>query len=233
MTQSRILIVDDEPKIADVLKLYLERDGFQVAGAANGKQALERFESYRPDIIILDLNLPDMDGLEICRKVRKKSDIPVIMLTGRGDEVDRVVGLELGADDYVTKPFSAREVAARVKAVLRRRVVTRTEIGATNIGNLMIDIASYKASCNGQQLDLTTTEFKLLSILASSPGRVYSRAQLLDAVQGIDFEGYERTIDAHIKNLRQKMDLSNNNCSCHIETVRGVGYKLEVDADAH
>ena len=233
MAQNRVLVVDDEPKITEVLKLYLERDGFQVAIAANGRQALERAASYKPDIIVLDLNLPDVDGLEVCRTLRKQSNVPIIMLTGRGEEVDKIVGLELGADDYVTKPFSAREVVARVRAVLRRQTPEPGPSETMKVGDLAIDTARYEATCQGQKLELTTTEFKLLSTLARSPGRVYSRMQLLDTVQGIDYEGYERTIDAHIKNLRQKMDSTLKQCGCHIETVRGVGYKLEVDADAH
>jgi DNA-binding response OmpR family regulator len=232
MAQSRVLIVDDEPRITEVVRAYLERDGFQVASASSGKQALERAASYNPDLIILDLNLPDIDGLEVCRTIRKTSSVPIIMLTGRGEEVDRIVGLELGADDYVTKPFSAREIVARVRAVLRRQGTASLAAQAGIIGNLVIDGARYEAACRGRRLDLTTTEFKLLAALAESPGRVYSRANLLDAVQGIDYEGYERNIDAHVKNLRQKMAASPEACGCHIETVRGVGYKLEVDADA-
>ena len=231
MAPNRVLIVDDEPRIAEVLRVYLEREGFQVADASSGKQAIERAASYKPDLIILDLNLPDTDGLEVCRTIRKSSNVPIIMLTGRGEEVDRIVGLELGADDYVSKPFSAREVVARVRAVLRRQGQAPAAAPAATIGNLTIDTDRYEATCKGGRLDLTTTEFKLLAALSESPGRVYSRAKLLDAVQGIDFEGYERTIDAHIKNLRQKMSSNPDACGCHIETVRGVGYKLEVDTN--
>ncbi len=233
VSNSRILVVDDETKITDVLKLYLERDGFQVASASSGRQAIERVSSYKPDLIILDLNLPDIDGLEVCRTIRKQSNVPVIMLTGRGEEVDKIVGLEIGADDYVTKPFSAREIVARVKAVLRRQATEATSQDKTTIGKLTIVVSRYEADCNGSKLDLTTTEFKLLAALGQAPGRVFSRTQLLDAVQGMDYEGYDRTIDAHIKNLRQKMAASKTTCGCQIETIRGVGYKLEVDADAH
>ncbi len=231
MEKNRLLVVDDEPKIAEVLKLYLEREGFQVISAANGKQAIEKSATVDPALIILDLNLPDMDGLEVCRAIRKQSDVPIIMLTGRGEEVDKIVGLEVGADDYVTKPFSAREVLARVKAVLRRHTPTAQASNKLNVGGLSIDGERYEAFCEGQKLDLTTTEFKLLWKLAESPGRVFSRSHLLDAVQGTDYEGYERTIDAHIKNLRQKM-LPAERCGCHIDTVRSVGYKLEVGHDA-
>jgi DNA-binding response OmpR family regulator len=233
MAKNRILVVDDEPKITDVLKMYLEREGFQVASAANGKDAIDRAASYRPDLIILDLNLPDIDGLEVHRNVRRQSNVPVIMLTGRGEEVDRVVGLELGADDYVTKPFSAREIVARVKAVLRRQGAETASPATLTVGRMTIDAERYEAHCGERRLDLTTTEFRLLAKLAETPGRVFSRTQLLDAVQGIAYEGYERTIDAHIKNLRQKMAPGGASCGCEIETVRGVGYKLEVDADAN
>jgi DNA-binding response OmpR family regulator len=230
---NKILIVDDEPRIIEVVKLYLQREGFEVASAANGRQAVDRASTYRPDLIILDLNLPDIDGLEVCRTIRKQSNVPIIMLTGRGEEVDKIVGLELGADDYVTKPFSAREIVARVRAVLRRKGPEPAHHETKNIGNMVVDDARYDVSCKGVKLDLTTTEFKLLSALAQSPGRVFTRMQLLDAVQGIAFEGYERTIDSHIKNLRQKMELPNLSCGCRIETVRGVGYKLEKEESGH
>ena len=233
MTQKRVLVVDDEPKITEVVKLYLEREGFQVASAVDGKQAVERAASFNPDLIILDLNLPDIDGIEVCRTLRKHSNVPIIMLTGRGEEVDRIVGLEMGADDYVTKPFSPREIVARVRAVLRRHAPEPGSSETIKAGDLVIDTARYEARCGGQKLDLTTTEFKLLSALAQSPGRVYSRMQLLDQVQGIAYEGYERTIDAHIKNLRQKMASRAVGHNCRIETVRGVGYKFEVDSGAH
>jgi len=233
MLQNRILVVDDEPKITDVLKVYLEREGFQVASAASGRSAIERTGSYKPDLIILDLNLPDIDGLEVCRTIRKQSNVPVIMLTGRGEEVDKIVGLELGADDYVTKPFSAREIVARVKAVLRRQSPETASTATLDVGGMTVDTGSYEVRCGAQRLDLTTTEFKLLAALAGTPGRVFSRAQLLDTAQGVAYEGYERTIDAHVKNIRQKMTAGPMKCGCRIETIRGVGYKLEVDADAH
>ena len=216
MDRNKILVVDDETKITDVLRLYLERDGFHVSSASNGKQAIDKATSYKPDLIILDLNLPDIDGLEVCRTIRKQSNVPVIMLTGRGEEVDKIVGLELGADDYVTKPFSAREIVARVKAVLRRQAPEATTPEKTTIGRLAIDVSRYEATCEEQRLDLTTTEFKLLATLAQAPGRVFSRTQLLDAVQGTEYEGYDRTVDAHVKNLRQKMAAGDLNCRCHI-----------------
>jgi DNA-binding response OmpR family regulator len=230
--KKRVLVVDDEPKIVETVKLYLERDGFQAAGAADGRQALDRATTYRPDLIVLDLNLPDMDGLEVCRSLRRLSNVPIIMLTGRGDEVDRIVGLEVGADDYVTKPFSPRELVARVKAVLRRQGPPPVGGGSIVRGHLAIDMDRYEATCRGQKLDLTATEFKLLATLARYPGRVYTRMQLLDAVQGDAYEGYERTIDAHVKNLRHKLARHDGETGCRIETVRGVGYKFQAVPDA-
>ena len=224
MAGKRILVVEDERKIIDILRLYLEREGFEVFPALTAGEAREAFTRLRPDLVVLDLNLPDGDGLEVCRAFRKDSSVPILMLTARDEEVDRVVGLELGADDYVTKPFSPREVVARVKAVLRRSQppAPPQEIKA---GELVLDLDRYEVRCRGQVVGLTPTEFKLLSVLAQHPGRVFTRMQFLDQVQGEAFEGYERTIDAHIKNLRQK--LSPLGCYC-IVTVRGVGYKLEV-----
>ncbi len=230
MAQKRILVVDDEPKIAGVVKLYLEREGFQVITAGDGKQALEKASaSPAPDLVVLDLNLPDKDGLEVFRQIRRQSSIPVIMLTGRGEEIDRIVGLELGADDYMVKPFSPRELVARVRAVMRRGAVEQEQGDLVKAGDLQMDMARFEATCKGHKLELTTTEFKLLSALAKSPGRVYSRMQLLDIVQGEAFEGYERTIDAHIKNIRQKVAIHTMEHNCRIETIRGVGYKLEVN----
>ena len=229
MAGKRILVVEDERKIIDILRLYLEREGFEVFPALTAGEAREAFTRLRPDLVVLDLNLPDGDGLEVARAFRRDSSVPILMLTARDEEVDRVVGLEIGADDYVTKPFSPREVVARVKAVLRRSQppAPPQEIKA---GELVLDLDRYEVHCRGQAVGLTPTEFKLLSVLAQHPGRVFTRMQFLDQVQGEAFEGYERTIDAHIKNLRQK--LSPLGCHC-IATVRGVGYKLEVgDAPA-
>ncbi|MBI2853888.1 MAG: response regulator transcription factor [Chloroflexi bacterium] len=229
MAQKKVLIVDDEPKITAVVRLYLEKEGFLVSTASDGKQAVQRTDSYGPDLIILDLNLPDMDGLEVCRTLRAKSDVPIIMLTGRGEEINKIVGFETGADDYVTKPFSPRELVARTRAVLRRRSPGTSLSQTVVAGDLVIDAVRFEARCKGNKVDLTATEFKLLHVLAQSPGRVYTRTQLLDHVQGDAFDGYERTIDAHIKNIRQKITHSVPTHSCRIETVRGVGYKLEVD----
>lgn len=225
----KILIVEDEPKIVELVRRYLERDGYQVSVAEDGRKALETVRSWQPDLILLDLNLPDMDGLEVCRTVRHISAVPIIMLTARDEDVDKLIGLELGADDYITKPFSPREVVARVHAVLRRAQLQAVTSDIIKVGGLFIDISRHEARCHDKLLDLTATEFKLLLMMARSPGRVFTRMQLLDEIQGIAYEGYERTIDAHIKNLRHKMESGQG---CRIATVRGVGYKLEDARDA-
>ena len=233
MSQGTILVVDDEPRIAQLVTSYLERDGFRTLSASTGRSALEILARERPDLLILDLTLPDIDGLDICRQVRASSQIPIVMLTARGEEVDRIIGLEMGADDYVAKPFSPRELVARVRAVLRRWGAAKQESPETeqlSAGGLTIDRGAFEATWRGQKLNLTATEFRLLWALAKTPGRVYSRMQLLDVAQGEAYEGYERTIDVHIKNLRQKMDDAGIT-SCRVATVRGVGYKLEVTHD--
>jgi two-component system alkaline phosphatase synthesis response regulator PhoP len=232
MATGTILVVDDEPKVCDLLKVYLERSGFGVVCAANGGSALAEVERRRPDLVLLDLNLPGTDGLEVCKTLRKTSDIPIIMLTARDEEPDRIVGLELGADDYVTKPFSPREVVARVKAVLRRRDTSAGDRRPVTLGEITVDPSRYEVTYRGRPLRLTSREFAIVEHLARTPGRVYSRAQLLDHVFGIDFDGYERTIDAHIKNIRQKMLEAWPDAPTPLATVRGVGYKLEAGTDA-
>ncbi|MCL4369360.1 MAG: response regulator transcription factor [Chloroflexi bacterium] len=227
MGTGRILVIEDEPKIVDVVDLYLEREGFEVLVASDGRTGLRMFEEQRPDLVILDLMLPVMDGLEVCRAIRKESAVPIVMLTARDEEIDKILGLELGADDYVTKPFSPRELVARVKAVLRR---TAPEAAAPSerivLGDLVVDPERHEVSWRGAPVSLTPTEFRILLALARQPGRVFSRLQLLDIIQDQTYEGYERTIDAHIKNIRRKAgeDI--------ISTVRGVGYKMEVAARA-
>jgi len=232
MASGTVLVVDDEPKVCDLLRAYLERIGYAVACAGDGRAALTEIERRRPDLVLLDLNLPGMDGIEVCTTLRKTSDVPIIMLTARDEEADRIVGLELGADDYVTKPFSPREVVARVKAVLRRRDVSGGDRRPVIVGELVIDPSRYEVTYRGNRLRLTSREFAILEHLARNPGHVYSRTQLLDNVFGIDFEGYERTVDAHIKNIRQKMVESAPEAFTPLTTVRGVGYKLEAEADA-
>ncbi len=227
MAHNKILLVEDEPKVCDLIKAYLVKDGDDVVIAGDGKTAVEKAQSYKPDLILLDLNLPELDGLEVCRIIRKQSNVPIIMLTARDEEVDKVVGLEIGADDYVTKPFSPRELAARVSAVLRRyrEGVKKGELLIA--GDLRLDPGKHEATYFGQPLSLTAAEFKLLSVLARNPGRVCTRLQLMDSAFGESYEGYERTIDAHIKNIRQKMVTAEPKAENPLATIRGVGYKLE------
>jgi two-component system alkaline phosphatase synthesis response regulator PhoP len=227
MARSKILLVDDEPKVCELIKAYLVKDGYDVVIATDGKSAIDQAQHHKPDIILLDLNLPELDGLEVCRTIRKQSNVPIIMLTARDDEVDKIVGLEMGADDYVTKPFSPRELAARVSAVLRRYREGLKQGEQIVAGELLLDPEKYEVTYLGQPLSLTAGEFKLLSVLARNPGRVFTRLQLMDAAFGESYEGYERTIDAHIKNIRQKMSRLAPKSSNPLVTVRGVGYKLE------
>ena len=227
MPRNKILLVEDEPKVCELIKAYLVKDGDDVAVAGDGKTAIELAQSYKPDLILLDLNLPELDGLEVCRVIRKQSNVPIIMLTARDQEVDKVVGLELGADDYVTKPFSPRELAARVSAVLRRYREGLKKGEQLVAGELRLDPAKHEATYHGEALNLTAAEFKLLTILARNPGRVCTRLQLMDSAFGESYEGYERTIDAHIKNIRQKMAKISPKATNPVMTIRGVGYKLE------
>lgn len=227
MAKQKVLVVDDEARIVELVRVYLERDGFQVLPAYNGRVALELARTEKPDLVILDLMLPEIDGLEVCRVLRRESNVPIIMLTARDEEPDKLVGLELGADDYITKPFSPREVVARVRTVLRRAAANKSPEERVKVGRLAIDPQRHEVSCHGNPVSLTPTEFKLLEVMARSPGRVYSRLQLLEMVQGEAYEGYERTVDAHIKNLRDKLSAFSNSPGCGIVTVYGVGYKLE------
>ncbi len=226
MSDKKILVVDDERKIVDLVKLYLEKSGFSVVTAGDGAAALEAFRREKPHLVVLDLNLPEIDGLDVCRGLRRESNVPIIMLTARDEETDRLIGLELGADDYVAKPFSPRELAARVRAVLRRGVSETVAEGEIVAGDLTIDPPRFKVFRGGVPIELTPTEFKILHFLAQHPGQVFSRLQLLDRVQGDAFEGYERTIDAHIKNLRQKIEPEPQKPR-YVLTVFGVGYKFQ------
>ncbi|WP_207636679.1 response regulator transcription factor [Desulfurispora thermophila] len=226
-----ILIADDEEKIRQLVKMYLQKEGFAVAEAADGTTALEMLQQDRFDLLILDIMLPGMDGWEICRRVRAQSDLPIIMLTARDDEIDRVLGLEMGADDYVTKPFSPRELVARVKAVLRRarsqpNGQTTGDDTKLQFGPLLIDPDGRTATAHGQPLQLTPREFELLYYLASHPGRAFSREQLLQGVWGYDYYGDSRTVDTHVGRLRDKLE--QYGLAGVIATVRGVGYKFEV-----
>lgn len=220
-----ILIIEDEAELVRVLRSYLEQANYTVISAEQGDVGLAQWSQKNPDLVILDLNLPGMDGLDVAREIRRKADTPIIMVTARVEETDRLIGLELGADDYITKPFSPREVVARVRAVLRRAGTAQEKPDLLRKGMLEIDLTGHEVSLDGTRVDLTPTEFKLLEIMASQPGRVFSRLQLLDASQGAAFEGYERTIDAHIKNLRAKIE-PNVKEPIYIETVFGVGYRF-------
>jgi DNA-binding response OmpR family regulator len=221
------LVVDDEPKILNVVRDYLSRAGFEVVSAANGQEALTAVANRNPDIIILDLGLPDMDGLDITRELRRHSQVPLIMLTARDEETDRILGLELGADDYVTKPFSPKELVARVRALLRRMESQKTNIleDVLRVGALSIDLARRTVHVADRKAELTSSEFDLLSIFARQPGRVFTRAQLLDAVHGVSFESYERAIDSHIKNIRRKIEPDPSK-PIYLLMVYGIGYKL-------
>jgi len=222
-----ILVVDDEPKITQLVRDYLERAGYGVHAAADGKTALSLARTEKPDLVILDLGLPQMDGLDVTRELRKSSDVPIIMLTARGEESDKLVGLELGADDYVTKPFSPKELVARVRVVLRRLEKSAEAEGEVlHRLDLTLDLARLRVSAEGRDLpELTPTEFELFATLARQPGRVFTRAQLLDAVHGVAFESYERAIDAHVKNIRHKIEPDPAEPR-YLLTVYGVGYRF-------
>jgi DNA-binding response OmpR family regulator len=227
MARRKILVVDDEPKVGDLIKAYLDKDGYEVLLSTDGKDALDKARNYKPDLILLDLNLPEVDGIEVFRSVRTFSEVPVIMVTARDDEVDKIVGLQLGADDYVTKPFSPRELAARVGAVLRRYSEGPRSTLRILAGDLQVDFERHEVKYRDEAVSLTAAEFKLLSVMAKNPGRVFTRLQLMDSAFGETYEGYDRTIDAHIKNIRQKLAKIGGDAENPIVTVRGVGYKLE------
>jgi len=221
-----ILVVDDEPKITKLVRDYLERAGFGVLIAADGKSALARARSDRPDCIILDLGLPQMDGLDVTRELRKLSNVPIIMLTARSEESDKLIGLELGADDYITKPFSPKELVARVRVIFRRMENFAASLEVIHASDLTLDMPRMRVSAADRAIEeLTPTEFTILSALARSPGRIFTRAQLLDAAHGVAFESYERAIDAHIKNIRHKIEPTPAEPR-YILTVYGVGYKF-------
>ena len=220
-----VLVVEDEPQIAQIVRDYLQHAGFAVVTAADGAQALARAGERRPDLVVLDLGLPRVDGLEVARRLRRDTDIPIIMLTARVEESDRLTGLEVGADDYVTKPFSPRELVARVRAVLRRVEPGGGHGDVLRRADLTIDVSKMSVTRNGAAIDLTPTEFQLLAALARHPGRVFTRAQLLDAVRGSDVDSFERAIDAHMKNIRHKLE-SDSRSPRYLLTVYGIGYKF-------
>jgi two-component system alkaline phosphatase synthesis response regulator PhoP len=220
-----ILVVDDEPKIVKQARDYLERSGYRVLEAGDGKTALAQMRHERPDLIVLDLNLPEMDGLDVCRALRRESDVPIIMLTARVDETDRLIGLELGADDYITKPFSPRELVARVRAVLRRVRGGVHQPGLIRAGDLEIDLPGHRVTRAGEVIDLTRSEFNLLALLAQHPGQTFTREQLLGRLHGVAYDGYDRSVDAHVKNLRRKLEIDPSEPR-YVLTVYGVGYKF-------
>ena len=226
--QNKILIVDDDENICELLNLYLKKDGFDTSTAYNGRQAVELAEKYNPDLILLDIMLPELDGWQVCREIRKKSEVPIIMLTAKGETFDKILGLELGADDYVTKPFDTKEVVARIKAVLRRsneseKTEKKEEV---RFDKLVINLTNYELVVDGKPIDTPPKELELIYHLASNPNRVYTRDQLLDEVWGFDYYGDSRTVDVHVKRLREKLENVSDKWS--LKTVWGVGYKFEV-----
>ena len=225
MMPKKILVVDDEPKIAEICQDYLKAAGYEVVTARTGPDGLSAARRERPDLVVLDLMLPEMDGLDVCRTLRRESDVPIIMLTARVEETDKLIGLEIGADDYITKPFSPRELVARVRVVLRR-VSGDPASNVIRAGEVSLDRARYEVNLSDQSIALTPTEFEILAALMSQPGRIFSRAQLLNAVHGMAFESYQRAIDSHIRNLRRKLEKGDDKVN-YIVTVHGVGYKFE------
>jgi len=225
----KVLVVDDEDSVRELMELYLTKEGFEVLHARDGREALRVNGEHHPDLVVLDLMLPGLDGWEVCRQIRSSSRVPIIMLTARSEEVDRIVGLELGADDYVVKPFSPRELVARVKAVLRRGVSAAEEAETLTFPGLRVDRVQHRVLVDGEEVHLTPTEFRLLWCLASHPGRVFSRGELLDRIWGYDSESDARTVDVHVKRLRQKTGAAAGRPFA-ITTVWGIGYKFETRA---
>ena len=228
-TKQKILIADDDSNIAELIALYLEKEGFETRKAENGRQALEILKNYTADLIILDIMMPEMDGYEVCRTVRKDSAVPIIMLTAKGETFDKVLGLELGADDYMVKPFDTKELVARVKAVLRRSTVPeRGNDKKISYPGLVINLSNYSVTFKDRDIEMPPKELELLHFLASHPNQVFTREQLLNQIWGYEYYGDTRTVDVHIKRIREKLDQGEDNGSWSIKTVWGVGYKFEV-----
>ena len=226
MASGKILIVDDDRNICELLRLYIEKEGFETAIANDGKAAIRMFDAVNPDLILLDIMLPELDGWQVCREIRKKSQCPIIMLTAKGEIFDKVLGLELGADDYVVKPFETKEVIARINAVLRRMGKTETkQTQEVSFENLTINLTNYELKVRGVQIDTPPKEMELIYHLASNPNRVFTRDQLLDEVWGFDYYGDSRTVDVHVKRLREKLEGVSDKWA--LKTVWGVGYKFE------
>ncbi len=229
MSNELVLVVDDEKTLVKALSFNLEKEGFRVDQAYDGEEALRKVFEIKPDIVVLDLMLPEVDGFEVCRRIRKKLDVPIIMLTARGEDIDKVLGLELGADDYLTKPFNSRELVARIKAILRRSTVRDEESKKQiQIGDLQVDLLQHRVRMGSREVNLTSKEFALLGFLASNAGNVYSREQLLEQVWGYDYYGDVRTVDVHIRHLREKLENDPGNPELII-TVWGTGYKIRED----
>ena len=228
MQRKKILIVDDEAKVCDLIRVYGEREGYEVIAAMDGTSALEQVRQNHPDLVLLDLNLPKMDGLAVCRLVRRESPVPIIMLTARDEERDKITGLETGADDYVTKPFSPREVMARIRAFFRRlEEKSAVTDRVLETSGLLLNTASHEVKYRGTHILLTPAEFKLVAVMMKNPGRVYQRLELVEEAFGQLYEGYERTVDAHIKNIRKKLTEAAPDYQVPLLTVRGFGYKIE------
>lgn len=229
MSNELVLVVDDEKTLVKALSFNLEKEGFRVEQAYNGEEALQKVFDLKPDLVVLDLMLPELDGFEVCRRIRKKIDVPIIMLTARSEDIDKVLGLELGADDYLTKPFNSRELVARIKAILRRSVFREEEAKKQlQIGTLQIDLLQHRVRLDGNEINLTSKEFALLSFLAANAGNVYSREQLLEQVWGYDYYGDIRTVDVHIRHIREKIETDPGNPGLII-TIWGTGYKIRED----
>lgn len=228
---SKILVADDDPNVIELLKIYLQKEGYEVFFAENGREAVDKANRTKPDLIVLDLMMPEIDGLEVCRQIRMHSRVPIIMLTAKDEDMDKILGLEMGADDYITKPFNPREVVARIKAVLRRVSDISTDSGKQQVlkyNGLEINIMDFTVKLQGREIPFTPKELELLWLLASNPGRVYTREQLLEKVWGYDYFGDSRTVDTHIKRIRKKIGSAEESTSFDIKTVWGVGYKFEV-----
>jgi DNA-binding response OmpR family regulator len=227
-TSQRVLVVDDDRNICEIIRLYLEKEGFEVIIANDGQEALEAFREKTPSVVLLDVMMPKMDGFQVCREIRRVSSIPIMMLTAKGETFDKVLGLELGADDYMVKPFDNKELVARIKAILRRydpKDSTDKEIIYTNI---VINLTNYELKINGETIDIPPKELELLYFLATNPNKVFTREQLLETVWGFDYFGDSRTVDVHVKRLREKLELAGENVNWQLKTVWGVGYKFEV-----
>ena len=227
-TNQRILVVDDDKNICEIIRLYLEKEGFEVIIANDGQQAVELFKEKTPSVVVLDVMMPKMDGFQVCREIRRVSSIPVIMLTAKGETFDKVLGLELGADDYMVKPFENKELVARIKAVLRRYEPKDDADKEIIYPNIVINLTNYELKINGDVIDIPPKELELLYYLATNPNKVFTREQLLETVWGFDYFGDSRTVDVHVKRLREKLDLAGPDQNWQLKTVWGVGYKFEV-----